>query len=67
MKKYLDSISESNFTNFYTLTMSLKIEDHKTASESMRTKRVWQEWDRNISLIVIDSALLVVKYDIFKT
>ena len=46
--------------------MSLKIEDNKTASESMRSKHVCQEWDRNISLIiVIDSALLVVKYSIF--
>ena len=34
----------------------------------MRTKRVCQERDRNISLIiVIDSALLIVKYSIFKT
>ena len=32
--------------------MSLKVEDHKTASESMRTKCVCQDWDRNISLII---------------
>ena len=39
------------------ITMSLKIEDHKTASESMRSKRVCQGRDVNISLInVIDSA-----------
>ena len=39
------------------ITMSLKIEDHKTTSESMRSKRVCQERDVNISLInVIDSA-----------
>ena len=55
------------FTDFYTeKQMSLQIEDHKTASESMRNKCVCQEWDRNISLI-IDSAFLVVKYSIFKT
>ena len=36
--------------------------DHKTALESMSTKHVCQEWDRNMPLIiVIDSALLVDK------
>ena len=55
--KYLESLSELNFTIFRWITMLLKTEDHKTALESMRTKRVCQEGDRNVSLIiVIDSA-----------
>ena len=54
---YLESLSESNFTIFMLNKNVAKIEYHKTASESMRTKRVCQEWDKNISLIiVIDSA-----------
>ena len=58
MKIYLESLSEWNFTVFMLNNNVAKIEDHKTASESMRTKHVWQEWDRNISLIiVIDSAV----------
>ena len=53
-------LSLNHFTLFFfflsRITMSLKIEDHKTASESMRSKRVWQARDVNISLInVIDS------------
>ena len=57
-KKYLESPSEENFTLFFLsrIIMSLKI-DYKTASESMRSKRVCQERDVNMSLInVIDSA-----------
>ena len=52
-------LSLNLFTLFFLsrITMSLKIKDHKTASESMHSKRVCQERDVNISLInVIDSA-----------